>query len=206
VGVEEAMTMIRCGALTLAVALLTACTSTSPAGERSTPTAMPQSSPTASPSPQASVFVRACNDIVSGELGQGWRNDSVVIGPIAFVGLRGYRQGPDRFFQSRNGRYRALKVLAVVTGAKVITVSIAHRNTDQVRMMYDPAAWGNRTLYPLEAGDTTTVFGPCLPQRSTQFNGAFLVTRRTCATLGVSIGGGEPLRRLVSFGALSCRD
>lgn len=199
------MTMIRFGALTLAVALLTACTSIAPAGERSTPTAMPQS-PTASSSPQAGVFVRACDDTVFGELGPGWRKDSVVIGPISFVGLRGYRHGPDRFFQPRNRRYRALKVLAVVTGDRVITVSIADRNTDQVRMMYDPSAWGDRTLYPLEAGDTTTVFGPCLPQRSTQFNGAFLVTGRTCATLEVSIGDGEPLRRLVSFGAPSCRD
>jgi hypothetical protein len=166
---------------------------------------MPQS-PTASPSPQAGVFVRACDDTVFGELGPSWRKDSVVIGPIAFVGLRGYRHGPDRFFQPRNGRYRALKVLAVVTGDRVITVSIADRNTDQVRLMYDPSAWGDRTLYPLEAGDTTTVFGPCLPHRSTQFNGAFLVTSRTCATLEVSIGDGEPLRRLVSFGAQSCRD
>lgn len=198
------MTVIRCGALTLAVGLLTACTSTAPAGERSTSSALPQS-PTASPSPQAGVFVRACDDRVFGELGRGWRKESVVIGPIAFVGLRGYRQGPDRFFQPRNGRYRALKVLAVVTGAKVITVSIADQNTDQVRMMYDPSVWGDRTLYPLEAGDTTTVFGPCLPQRATQFNGAFLVTGRTCATLEVSIGDGEPLRRLVSFGVPSCR-
>jgi hypothetical protein len=197
--------VIRDGALTLAVALLTACTSTAPAGERSIPTAMPPS-PTASPSPQAGVFVRACDDSVVGELGPGWRKDSVVIGPIAFVGLRGYRHGPDGFFQPRNGRYRALKVLAVVPGDRMITVSIADRSTDRVRMMYDPSAWGDRTLYPLEAGDTTTVFGPCLPNRSTQFNGAFLVTGRTCATLEVSIGGGEPLRRLVSFGALSCRD
>jgi hypothetical protein len=204
-GVEEAMAMIRCGALTLAVALLTACTSTAPAGERSTPTGAPQSPPP-SPSPQTGVFVRACDDSVYGELGQGWRKDSVVIGPIAFVGLRGYRHVPDRFFTSRNGRYRSLKVLAVVTGAGMITVSIADRDTDQVRMMYDPSAWGDRTLYPLEAGDRTTVFGPCLPHRSTQFNGGFLVTGRTCATLEVSIGGGEPLRKLVSFGALSCYD
>jgi len=199
------MPMIRCGALTLAVALLTACTSTAPAGERPTPAAMSQS-PTASPSPQAGVFVRACDDSVFGELGPGWRKDSVVIGPISFLGLRGYRHGPDRFFQSRNGRYRALKVLAVVTGDREVTVSIADRNTDQVRMKYDPSAWGDRTLYPLEAGDTTTVFGPCLPHRPTQFNSAFLVTGRACATLEISTGDGEPLRRLVSFGAQSCRD
>ena len=197
--------MIRCGALTLTVALLSACTSTVPTVERSTPVATPQSQ-TASPAPEAGVFVRACDDSVFGELGPGWRKDSLGIGPISFVGLRGYRHRPDRFFQPRNGRYRALKVLAVVTGDRVITVSIADRNTDQVRMMYDSSAWGDRTLYPLEAGDTTTVFGSCLPHRSTQFNGAFLVTGRTCATLEVSMGGGEPSCRLVSFGAPSCRD
>jgi hypothetical protein len=93
------MRIVRCGAFILAVALLTACTSTAPVGERSTPSGMPES-----PSPHTGVFVRACEDSVFGELGQGWRKDSVVIGPIAFVGLRGYRHGPDRFFQSRNGR------------------------------------------------------------------------------------------------------
>lgn len=197
------MRIIRCRALLLTVAL-TVCTSTTPAGERSTPTATPGSA-AASPSPKApGVFVRACDDSVFGELGQGWKKASVIMGPIAFVGLPSYRDGPDRYFRSRHGRYPALKVLAVVTGDGVISVSIARRDTDRVRMMYDPSAWGDRNLYPLEAGDTTTVFGPC--HRSTQFNGGFLVTGRTCATLEVSASGGQPFHRLVSFGAGSCRD
>jgi hypothetical protein len=197
------MRMIRRRALLIAVSLLTACTSP---GEPPTPTGTLHS-PAASPSPTArGVFVRACDNSVFGELGQGWKKASVIMGPIAFVGLRGYRDGPDRDFRSRQVRYPALKVLAVVTGDSVISVSIAHGDTDRVRMMYDPSAWGDRNLYPLNAGDTTTVFGPCLPHRSTQFNGGFLVTGRTCATLKVSPGGGQPLRRLVSFGAPSCRD
>jgi hypothetical protein len=202
---RKRMRIIRCGALLLTVAL-TACTSTRPAGERSTPTAT-LGSPAASPSPKASgVFVRACDDSVFGELGRGWKKASVIMGPIAFVGLPSYRDGPDRFFRSRHGRYPALKVLAVVSGEGVISVSIVPGDTDRVRMMYDPAAWGERNLYPLDAGDTTTVFGPCLTHRSTQFNGGFLITGRTCATLEVSVGGEQPLRKLVSFGALSCRD
>jgi hypothetical protein len=196
--------MIRHGGLLLTLALLMACTSP---GERPTSTGTLQS-PAESPSPKTppGVFVRACDDSVFGELGQGWKKASVIMGPIAFVGLHSYRDGPDRYFLSKHGRYPALKVLAVVTGDEVISVSIAHRDTDRVRMMYDPSAWGDRNLYPLEAGDTTTVFGPCLPHRSIQFNGGFLVTGRICATLEVSPAGGQPLRRLVSFGALSCRD
>jgi hypothetical protein len=197
------MRMIGRGALLLTVVLLTACTL---AGEPSSPSGTVRS-PVASLSPHApGVFVRDCNDSVYGELGRGWRKDSVVLGPIAFVGLRGYRHEPDRSFRSRHGRYPSLKVLAVVSGGGAIAVSIIHRDIDRVRMMYDPSVWGDRNWYPLEAGDTTTVFGPCPPHRSTQFNGGFLVTDRTCATLEVSTGGGEPLRRLVSFGALSCRD
>jgi len=152
------------------------------------------------------VFVRACDNSVFGELGRDWRKAAVIMGPIAFVGLRGWREGPDREFRSRHGRYPALKVLAIVTGDSVISVSIAHRDTDRVRMLYDPSVWRDHNLYPLDAGDTTTVFGPCRPHRSTQFNGGFLVTGRTCATLEVSPGGGQPLRRLVSFGAQSCHD
>ncbi len=195
--------MTRRWVLLVTVVLLMACASP---GDRPTSTDTLRS-PAVSPSPNApGLFVRACDDSVFGELGQGWKKASVIMGPIAFVGLPGYRDGPDRYFRSRHGRYPALKVLAVVTGNGVISVSIAHRDTDRVRMMYDPSAWGDRNLYPLEAGDTTTVFGPCLPHRSTQFNGGFLVTGRTCATLEVSIGRQEPLRRLVSFGGLHCRD
>jgi hypothetical protein len=197
------MWMTRRWVLLVTVVLLMACTSP---GDRPTSTDT-LGSPAASPSPKApGVFVRACDDSVFGELGQGWKKASVIMGPIAFVGLPGYRDGPDRYFRSRHGRYPALKVLTVVTGNGVISVSIAHRDTDRVRMMYDPSAWGDGNLYRLEAGATTTVFGPCLPHRSTQFNGGFLVTGRTCATLEVSIGRQEPLRRLVSFGGLHCRD
>jgi hypothetical protein len=153
---------------------------------------------------EADVFVRGCTGIVSGTLGAGWKKRAVVIGPIAFVGLNGVASEPDRFFRSKRGRYPSLKALAVVKGGAKVTVTVAARDVVRVRLLYDPASWTDRNLYPLEAGDTRTVFGPCLPGRWAQFNGGFLVTGRTCATLIVTGDGTQPARRLVSFGATSC--
>jgi hypothetical protein len=93
----------------------------------------------------------------------------VVLGPIAFVGLRGYRHEPDRSFRSRHGRYPSLKVLPVVSGGGAIAVSITHRDIDRVRMMYDPSVWGDRNWYRSKRATRPPCSGPCPPHRSTQF-------------------------------------
>lgn len=185
------------------ILLAAACT----AGAREPSTTAGRPSPSeASSSRQPGVYVRACDSSVHGELPRDWQKNAVVIGPVAFVGLPGYRDAPDRFFAPRGGRYPFLKVLIVLTGGRRVTVSVAAEDTDRIRLMYDPSTWGDRNLYPIEAGETATVFGPCLPHRSTQFNGGFLVSGRVCATIEVQVGDTEPQRSVVSFGARCARD
>jgi hypothetical protein len=107
--------------------------------------------------------------------------------------------------QSLGGVF-VLAAPACTSEGRRVTVSVAAEDTDRIRLMYDPSTWGHRNLYPIEAGETATVFGPCLPHRSTQFNGGFLVSGRVCATIEVEVGDTEPQRSVVSFGARCSRD
>jgi hypothetical protein len=179
------------------LALAVACTSPSPSGNGG-----PSSNPTGSASgPDA--FVRACETRVSGELG-AWRKDAIILGPIGFLGLGGAGREPNAAFNPHGRRYRSLKALAVVSNIGPVTVSIDPADLGRVRLLYDPSVWNDRNLYPLEAGDAATTFTPCHDGRTTQFNGGFLVTGRTCATLVATVEGRRPVRRTVSFGASSC--
>ena len=100
-------------------------------------------SPGASPIRDASVFVRACESSVSGDLGPGWRRDAVLVGPVAFVGARGYEDDPKRLFLVRDpGMARAQKVLAVVYGDRPVLVSVRTRDA---ALFYDPSKWGQST-------------------------------------------------------------
>jgi hypothetical protein len=179
------------------LALAVACTSSGLSGNGG-----PSWNPTGSASGPG-AFVRGCETRVSGELGS-WRKDAIILGPIGFLGLGGASREPNAAFRPHGRRYRSLKALAVVSDVGPVTVSIDSADLGRVRLLYDPSAWNDRNLYPLEAGDAETTFTPCRDGRTTQFNGGFLVTGRTCATLVATAEGSQPVRRTVSFGASSC--
>jgi hypothetical protein len=195
------MRMIGRGALLLTVVLLTARTL---AGEPSSPSGRVRSS-VASLSPHApGVFVRDCNDSVYGELGRGG--------------------GRTRWFSARSRSWasrvpsRARSLLPIKAWAIPVPQGLGrgkrwrrdrgldyrsgHRpSPHDVR----PLRLGRPQLVPARSGRHDHRVRAVSAPSVDQFNGGFLVTDRTCATLEVSTGGGEPLRRLVSFGALSCR-
>src|SRR5437867_7125985 len=178
--------------------LAAACTSPGPGEDGSSAPAQ------TSPAFPLDTATRSCDTSVHGDLGSGWRKDAVILGPIGFLGLGGASREPDASFRPQGSLYHSLKALAVVSGDGAVTVSIDPADLDRVRLLYDPSSWDDSNLYPLDAGDRTTVFASCGKGGTTQFNGGFLVTRRTCATLVVTVGGAKPVRRLVSFGSTSC--
>jgi hypothetical protein len=155
-------------------------------------------------SPDADVFVRSCESSVFGDLGAGWRKDAVLAGPVAFVGARGYEDDPKRSFVARGPRMAtAQKVLAVVVGDRPVIVSVQTRDA---ALFYDPSKWGQSNHVAFRRGDEVTRFEPCIgdAQRSTQFNGGFLVRRPTCVAVRVQIEGGRARVVLLSFGAGTC--
>jgi hypothetical protein len=157
-----------------------------------------------SASSDAGVFVRSCESSVFGDLGAGWRKDAVIAGPLAFVGARGYEDDPKRlFFARKPGMATAQKVLAVVVGDRPVLVSVQRPNA---ALFYDPSKWGQSNHVALRRGDEATRFEPCTAdsQRSTQFNGGFLVRRPTCVPVKVQIEGGQATIVSLSFGAGAC--
>ena len=155
-------------------------------------------------SPDAGAFIRPCESSVFGDLGAGWRGDAVLAGPVAFVGARGYEDDPKRSFVAHGPRMAtAHKVLAVVVGDRPVIVSVQTRDA---ALFYDPSKWGQSNHVAFRRGDEVTRFEPCIgdAQRSTQFNGGFLVRRPTCVAVRVQIEGGRARVVSLSFGAGAC--
>jgi hypothetical protein len=184
---------------TVCAVLLTAnCTSGAPEEAPSAEEGHPPASP------NAGVFIRSCESSVFGDLGPGWRKDAVLAGPVAFVGARGYEDDAERSFVARGPRMAtAQKVLAVVVGDRPVIVSVQTRDA---ALFYDPNKWGQSNHVAFRRGDEVTRFEPCIgdAQRSTQFNGGFLVRRPTCVAVRVQIEGGRARVVSLSFGAGTC--
>jgi hypothetical protein len=198
-------------AAALAVALA-ACTAEAPAGRAAGSTTTPAAPTTAAPPGPAGAFVRACEDSVYGDLGGGWRAQSVVAGPLAFVALRYAATQPAADFRPRGGRYQGLKALAVVDAGATVTLVVPAAERRHLSLLYDPAAWREDNRYRVADGDTAVTFQSCPPAQlppgadGTQFNGGFLVAGPRCATLEVSTPQWRAPRRVtVSFGAGRCR-
>jgi hypothetical protein len=149
---------------------------------------------------------------VYGDLGDGWRARSVVVGPLAFVALGYAATQPAADFRRRGGHYQGLKALAVVEAGTTVTLTVPAAERRHLALLYDPAAWTGDNRYRLGDGDTAVTFRSCPPEQTppgadgTQFNGGFLVAGARCATLEVATPGWRAPRRVtVSFGAGRCR-
>jgi hypothetical protein len=196
------------------VVALAACTAEAPAGRAVGSTAAPSpttAAPTRPPGP-AGAFVRTCESSVYGDLGDGWRKQSVVVGPLAFVALRYAATQPAVDFRRRGGRYQGLKALAVVKAGATVTLTVPPAERRHLSLLYDPDSWTENNHYRLADGDTAVTFQSCPPEQTpfgadgTQFNGGFLVDGPRCATLEVSTPERRAPRRVtVSFGAGRCR-
>jgi hypothetical protein len=194
------------------VLALAACTAEEPAGRAAGPTAPPAAATTAAttrpPPGPPGAFVRTCESSVYGDLGDGWRAQSVVVGPLAFVALRYAATQPAADFRRRGGGYQGLKALAVVAAGATVTLTVPPAERRHLALLYDPAAWKEDNHYRLGDGDTAVTFQSCPPEQTppgadgTQFNGGFLVAGARCATLEVSTPAWRaPWRVTVSFGA-----
>ena len=147
------------------------------------------------------VPVRACESHVVGDIA-GWRRVATIVGPVGFAGLPSYETAPDRFFRARGERFPTLKSLLIVERGPAVTIRVLQ--PDRSRLLYDPEGWTSQRTYRLEQGEPAMVFEPCDDLRSTQFNGAWLVTGRMCVTVEVAVQGREPQRAEVPLGLASC--
>jgi hypothetical protein len=186
----------------LCLLLLGACTTGSPVsvGSPVQPSAVSNGPP---PAP-SDAFVRTCRSSVFGTLGHGWRQDSVNLGRIAFVGMERLATASAKTFDE------PVKILAVVKAGTSVTVQVTASEAGAVSLFYDLSKFNPGST--VESGDSAVTFVPCKPGKSpfeefgasghaTQFNGGFIVSRPECVAVDVFVPNDVPRRRWVSFGA-----
>jgi hypothetical protein len=182
------------------ILLAASCTSTPggpelAAGSRS---ATVSASAPESPSPASpSVFVRTCEMSVFGRLGRGWRQFSILAGPLALVGAKGYSDDPARVFADPKGRWSGQKVLVRITGSSPVTVEIDPKARSYAGLVYDPDTFNTHNP---ERAQFAVRFEPCSTQTATQFNGAFLVDGVRCVPVTVAVEGDASHARVLEFG------
>jgi hypothetical protein len=185
--------------LALVLMLLTAC-SFGDVSHRSSGTSRP-----------TAPFIRGCDSSVFGMLARGWRDDALVIGPLAFAYLPSFASPKSRhLFRAPGGRYRGQKVLAIVETGPDVTVRVPAWEQDRLSLLYGPAG-SKLGRFNVSEGESSVRFVPCnrgespfgtspILQRETQFNGGFIVAGAQCAALDISVGDGASQRVWVSFG------
>jgi hypothetical protein len=128
-----------------------------------------------------SPFVRECDTAVFGDPNM---KNATTIGPLVLVGTPQAANLPPRTFTSHEGRYGAIKMLAVVEGSTDVTVTVPGSQRDSVSLLYDPGARANKNGFLLSAGDPRVIFEAC-PGTEPQYNGGFIATQPSCVNLEV---------------------
>jgi hypothetical protein len=130
--------------------------------------------------------------------------NAIVLGPLALVGIREAATLPMRAFRQRHGRYPAIKILAVVEGPDDVILTVHPNWRENVALLYDPDARGNRHGFRFAAGDERVTFQSCR-EGEAQYNGGFLARRPDCVSLVIQPEGVEPMTGWISLGAgMSC--
>jgi hypothetical protein len=161
---------------------------------------------------EADAFVRPCETAVYGELAAGWRKNSIVAGPLAFVYGKDYARPSFAVDRGRNGRYHPIKVLVVVENGAVVTVAIPRAARSYASLFYDEARFGTGGRVHVAQGDEQVTFKACRDGESpyarheTQFNGGFIVAGSRCVPLVLTTNKDASQRRVMfSFAAGDCR-
>jgi hypothetical protein len=152
--------------------------------------------PSGSESPiEPHVFVRTCDTAVYGRLQKDWRDHATTVGPLALLPLPAYTTATHRTFDARGGRYRGLKVLALVEPGPAVTVSVPGSLRQRLSLLYDPAAFRSDGRFRVADGEPVVRFRPCTMHRATQFNGGLIAAGPGCYALDIRTAGG-PTRRI----------
>jgi hypothetical protein len=133
---------------------------------------------------------------VSGTLPPGWRDLSVIAGPIVFVWLADAGSVPSKNLGSSERGHRALKVLVLLKQGRQETVSVQRSERSKVTLLYDPSTFAGTGRYAFDQGSAAVRFSAC-PGRArswsaaTQFNGGFIARKPVCLRLVVHAANGK---------------
>lgn len=153
-------------------------------------------------------FVRGCEERVYGDLGNGWRDRRLEVGPVAFVGATAYEHLSRARFGAPGGRGYTAKVLADVERGHTVVISIPESARSYGTLLYDPSKFTARRF---GGGDESVLLKACSKGAApgepggTQFNGGVIVDGPGCLPVDVAADGStEPLRTFFGFGTRDC--
>jgi hypothetical protein len=152
------------------------------------------------------VSLQRCRDRVSSRLEHGWRDEALVVGPLAFTHAPHYADpGRDDVVANEEGKYPALKNLAVLDAGSIAVVVVPDEHRQSLALLYPGlGVIDSDGFAALEDAERAVVFLAC-PGNRTQFAGSLLATKASCAHLDVWIDDAEePERMPLSFGAGDC--
>lgn len=150
-----------------------------------------------------------------------WRRGSVIAGPAAILGLRGYAKAPRATFDPvADGRFPAVRAAVQVMGDRDVTIAIPKGHRDHAGLVYDGLLWSRSPAggYRTSEGHDVVRFEACAPIRCrprpqrcgnpyTTYGGTIIVGRARCLPLDFYIEGRQrPIRRVVSFAAGDCAE
>lgn len=138
-------------------------------------------------------FTRTCPDAVKGSLGDDWRDHSIVVGPVSFVGAKGGADDPFPSHRGKSKHHPTWKILLTVRSDASVTLQIATSHRQSASLLYDRERFRNINSYRIDYGDHTARFEACLSRSSdqepTQFNGSIILERAQCLPVWVWVDG-----------------
>ncbi|MGH8937227.1 MAG: hypothetical protein ACRDXD_13370 [Acidimicrobiia bacterium] len=151
------------------------------------------------------ALVNTCERAISGGPGTGnWRENAVVQGSLAFIGLAD--SDPRKWValdRPHQGRYEAIKSPVTLEAGATVTVVVPDSERTSLALLYDPEARGSG-MYSVEEGQGAVTFQAC-EGRETAWAGGFVVAGRRCTTIDLYFEDiDEPSGVVISFGAGDC--
>jgi hypothetical protein len=144
--------------------------------------------------------IRECDSAVFGTLAPDWREHATIAGPLAWVGISGYRSDPPATFAVQDGRYIFKKALAVVERGALVKIVVPESERTRLSLFYSASGTKADNLYEISEGKSTWALRAC-KETETQFNGGFIVGGAQCAALDVFVEGrSQPIRVFIPFG------
>jgi hypothetical protein len=152
-------------------------------------------------------LLRDCSTSVGGDLPSDWRRYTVAAGPLTLYYWNASTLTNSGAFRARApGRYEPIKILALVSGPRTVTLSVPLGERRKVALVYGPVS-ERRQAIRVSDGRAATTFQGCpfySDSEDTQFNGGFVVAGAQCATFDVRVEGLRDAMKLsVPFGT-SC--
>jgi hypothetical protein len=141
------------------------------------------------------IAQRTCGTSGTGGFTQEYRSHALLEGPVSLGALRGVT--PTAYAPvEQNGRFGSIESIVVVAAGAQATLTVPASERGTIGLLYDGARFRSDGAYRLSDLDSSVRFLACRDKRFnrgvSQFDGGYVVTRRQCVQLRLSVEGERP--------------